>query len=496
MIYQLRSPEKTIAPRFVREWFVRLLRRLFRRTNPRTPLTLILALLIAVGFHARVSADDETPLTEPPQEQIDEALVQVTQMREALQQLEVLGDSWRPELAESLTSLARALQQINEHEQALAELERAVQISRINHGLFSLEQIPALHLQIDSHLAMEQWDDADGLRQYVFYVQSRALGQQSADLVPALIDYANWHLDAFAERRGLVPAVRLLDAYQLYAVAVALIDQHETPEIFPREAYLQQLAYISWLMQRTRVLSRTELTYSDERRIDDVWADGITGQRGRPSAFVRGQSALEEIITIRSAHMQDAAPESAVRADLLRQTAEAMLDLGDWHLLFDRRNAAYQAYREAYELLAREQPDQLASLFDRVVLIPAFEPRQGPDPRQQPSATPGQAFAPPSHLHELHERSQQEADAPDTDRAAQQYAYVTMSFDINRFGRPVNVNVVESVPADDQELRRRMVNALRDSRMRPRIREGQPVEATGLVYRFPFPIERQAAVTQ
>lgn len=412
-----------------------------------------------------------------------EAVQRVQQLRANLLAMESPGNTWRAELGETLLDLGRALQLANDHEGALEQFERAVHISRINHGLFSLQQLPAIMLQVESHLALNQWDDADGLRQYAFYVQSRTFKDSDPELIPALVDYAQWNMNAFADRRGEMPSTRLLDAYQLYSVAVALMDKHDKQLEFPKEEYLRQQAFIAWLMHRTNVLARSEAVFSSERRIDDAWADAITGQltRGRNNAFVRGEEALQKIIEIRAEHVAQADPGSAVHGELVRQQAEAVLDLADWHLLFDRRQAARGTYREAWDLVAAHEA-LTAGVFDRVVLLPSFEPRLGPSAVQNGSV--------PQHASSLQPRRPAAGM-----RQPGQYGYLTMAFDINRFGRATNVNVVDG-GSDDEEVRRRMVGALRESTLRPRIENGEPVEMTGLVYRFPYEIESVSQVTQ
>ncbi|ALO47579.1 hypothetical protein [Pseudohongiella spirulinae] len=459
-----------------RQWFTE------RDSSPRSArryirmLTGTALLMLPVPLMAQV---DETVEIE-----VDaEAVQRVQQLRASLLEMESPGDTWRAELGETLLDLGRALQHANDHEGALEQFERAVHISRINHGLFSLQQLPAIMLQVQSHLALNQWDSADGLRQYAFYVQSRTYQDSDPGLIPGLVDYAQWNMDAFADRRGEIPSTRLLDAYQLYSVAVALMDKHGKQLEFPKEEYLRQQAFIAWLMHRTNVLGRSEAVYSAERRIDDAWADGLTGEltRGRNNAFVRGEEALQKIIDIRAEHVAQADPGSAVHDELIRQQAEAVLDLADWHLLFDRRQAARSTYRDAWDLIA-EHEVATDDVFDRVVLLPSFEPRLGPSAVQNASV--------PQHASSLQPRR------PAATKQQGQYDYLTIAFDINRFGRATNVNVVDGGVDDDDRVRRRMLGALRDSLLRPRIENGEPVDMTGLVYRFPYEIEGVSQVTQ
>ncbi len=442
--------------------------------------------VLADGAEGSV-ADEVSP-------EMAEALARVEQLSAAVDDLAQLGNGWRPEIAETLLSLGRALQTTNDHDAALATLERSVHVSRINHGLFSLEQLPALQLQVESHLALGQWDEADGLRQYAFYVQSRAYGDNDPGMIPALVEYASWHMDAFADRRGEVPVVRLIDAYQLYSVALSIIDRQENPLQYPKVEYLQQLAFVSWLLHRTQALAGSNMVFSEERQVDDTWVDTLTEQkyRNRNSAFLRGEFALQEIVSIHELHVTEAAQDVAMHSDLLHQHVQALLDLADWNLLFERRQAANTIYRQAWDLLADEGPEVRKSVFDKVVLLPSFEPRIGPQQERGSPSTPerASAFAPSAGSAGAPVRNHFRDQSPDG------YDYVIMEFDINRYGRATNVNLIDKVPPHDDALKRRMVGALRDAKLRPRILDGEPVQVTGLLYRFPYEIETQTAVTQ
>src|SRR5690606_29541555 len=59
-------------------------------------------------------------------------------LRQTVASLESRGDFWDPRIAESMTSLGMLLQREGRHEEAIDALDRAAQVSRINHGLYSL----------------------------------------------------------------------------------------------------------------------------------------------------------------------------------------------------------------------------------------------------------------------------------------------------------------------------------------------------------------------
>lgn len=402
-------------------------------------------------------------------------------LEQAVATLEATGDTWHPMIAESMISLARLLQAEDNHTEALVMLERAVHISRVNHGLFSLEQGPAIKMQVQSHLALGEWPEADSLEQYHFYIHSRSLGDGNPELIPALLSYAEWHLNAFADQRGELPSARLIDAYRLYSVAMSLVDAQPQPENYPREHYLHRLAYLSWLMHRTGVQNRPETLYAKTRQVDDEWADRITAgeYRQHNNPFLQGEFVLGQIIAMREQRVGESTPGSSIQREMRKLHAEAVLDMADWNLLFDRRQRAESVYEQAWELLASEDDALKKDVFDRMVLIPSFEnfmqPEQTMELAQGSSIAMATAFSAARSVRE---------------QPRQSWPWVTMRFDLTRNGRVTNVELMESSTEINENVRRNMVMALRGSVLRPALRDGTPDITRGLVYRFPYDPER------
>jgi tetratricopeptide (TPR) repeat protein len=414
---------------------------------------------------------------------IVEGQTEQERLEQAVEALEATGDTWHPMIAESMISLARLLQADGNHTEALATLERAVHISRVNHGLFSLQQGPAIKMQVESHLALGEWEEADSLEQYHFYIHSRSLGEGNAELIPALLSYAEWHVEAFAERRGELPATRLIDAYRLYSAVMSLIDAQPEPERYPRERYLHRLAYLSWLMQRTGVQSRPETLYAKTRQVDDNWADRITdGQyRLHNNPFLQGEYVLEQIIAMRQRRVEESAPGSSIQREMKKLHAEAVLDMADWNLLFDRRQRAESVYKQAWSLLANEDEALKKDVFDRVVLIPSFENFMQPERTTELTEGGSPAMA-----------TAFSSTRPVRAESRRSWPWVTMRFDLTRNGRVTNVEVLEASTEINENVRRNMVMALRGSVIRPALRDGAPDITRGLVYRFPYDPSRIA----
>jgi tetratricopeptide (TPR) repeat protein len=403
-------------------------------------------------------------------------------LRQTVEALEAGGDTWHPLIAESMISLAQLMQNAGNHQEALSMLERAIHISRVNNGLFSLQQAPAIDMLVLSHMALGQWQEADSLRQYHFYIHSRSMQPDDPELIPALVSYAEWHLQSYVDRRvDVMPITRVIDAYQLYSVALNVADAQPEPAAWPREQFLKRMAYLAWRLSLAGPQMRPEVMYARSRQVDDEWVSRMTNGQNtlRPSTFSLGEDALKAIIASRNAHLQEALPDSSVRRDLLKQHVESVLYLADWNLLFMRRQGSAQLYQQAWAMLEGEDEELRKEVFGRVVTIPAFDEYLQPEPLEL-ATTNAPALA----------NSLTVASARATSALQQEWPWADMRFDLTRFGRVTNVELVNSSGEINDNVRRRLITGLRQTSMRPLISEAGLVASSGWLYRFPYDLSR------
>lgn len=126
--------------------------------------------------------------------------------------------------------------------------------------------------------------------------------------------------------------------------------------------------------------------------------------------------------------------------------AQTLIRIADVNLATGRRDAAYALYSRAETLLAQARTAS---------------------PLSHPSFI---SFRPPS------------AESPKGSGAG----FVLAEFSVDSQGRTRDVRIVESMPRNlAKELSARLISALRDARLRPRIHQGKPVESAGVRYRLP-----------
>jgi len=106
-----------------------------------------------------------------------------------------------PSLIEVLLDFARYQSELGQHGAAAELFERALNITRISHGLRSEQQVDVLQGLIDAHLAAGNWALADDRAHLAFYLNKRLHAPDSPEYVAALLQYGQFKQQIFAGNR-------------------------------------------------------------------------------------------------------------------------------------------------------------------------------------------------------------------------------------------------------------------------------------------------------
>ncbi len=402
------------------------------------------------------------PRTEEPQTLIPQDSPLVTELDEAmylerqdrvkahearLAELELEFGVWDRVLTGELMSLGSVLQELGEFDGALAAFTRAAHINRINYGLTSVEQIAPIERMVKTHIALNQWEEADRQQRYAFYIQSRAYDKNDPRLISALDELARWNSLTF--RQDGQPLLKLVEAYRLYHAAASLVTVHFGPSD-PR--------YVSYLKEMTQTAFRLA-AFGSQAELDRLAVSHDTLPAGaasvsritRLSGFPEGEQALSNIYQLYSSPGMRSLDDAALRR------AQAAAELGDWYLMFNRRQSAFRAYREAYDLLAEAGEDVQRQFFEPLVTLTDFL------------------------------GSEQSAESLSLSLSKElRQGYVDVSLDVSPYGRPNNVQVVAVEPANVEVAAAAVTRRIRSLGFRPRLEAGEPVPVTNARLRFPF----------
>jgi hypothetical protein len=377
----------------------------------------------------------------------------MVRLAESIQAEQTIEGTFSPGLIYDMVTLASLYQDIDDHVAAIAVLDRAKQIVRVNNGLSSLDQAEMLQKMIVSLEAMGRFGTAALERNELL---SLARGHPTDLRVGAI----------FAEvAAARVAAIRRwLD-----------VDKNARPII-----YGSGPSGMDDRFESTMALIRSGMTSAQQIYGDAIRATGINGSPGGPDLY-EIEANLMKTYWMQADHMRlffdTATSKHEIRESLdeigqksyerrvvysealLRPSTEkatALIELGDWHLLFKNDRDADAAYRRALDTLKRaavsaEQIDALFTPSPDPMLIPVFAP----------------------HLID--------------EAQAQAYSgYVDVVVDLDAYGRSDAVRVSSRSGPATSTIVRRLEKYIAKSQFRPLFVNGQRVEKNGVALRYYF----------
>jgi tetratricopeptide (TPR) repeat protein len=363
---------------------------------------------------------------------------------------ELQGGAWDQSLVEQLSALGGLQQQQGDHQTAIETLSRAMHVNRINAGLHTLDQVPVVEQMIDSYMALGDWENVDLYQNYLYFVQHKAFGGNDPRLIPVLHDLGQWNIEAFGIGFGEPLGVRLSRAQLLFGTAASMVGIHFGRNDERYVSYLRSLANSAYLValhpDYMREIGRPE--YRSQQ--DILWRQLNAPGRREPRGFQVGLDALQEIVD----YYRDLGESRYA-------LAEALVNLADWHLMFDRYRTAEEHYAQAWAILEESEnsAELLAQLFGQVVPIPTF------------------ASLPNNLL--IGSTASQE-------RVALQQDYADVRLDLTDDGAPRNVEVISpETEANSQQLSR-LRREVRLSVFRPQIVDGEMVASEGHLFRYRY----------
>lgn len=116
-----------------------------------------------------------------------------------------------PSLIEAYDDMARFYAELEDYENAIRLHTDALQIARINTGLYSFEQLPILDSLIESNSRATQWEDVDNLQELYYLINSRLYAFADPNHIAAAEDYGAWKLRLVRENLMEQSGFRLLD---------------------------------------------------------------------------------------------------------------------------------------------------------------------------------------------------------------------------------------------------------------------------------------------
>lgn len=353
-----------------------------------------------------------------------------------------------PALVAKLTRLAELYGEVGDHLFAVAALNDALQIERINHGLHSIGQVDVVERMIENQAAMGEFEEAEYWQSYMLELTWRSPGDPR---VPGILTaIADQQLDraAFELERGTQPVFSITTGFSISRPAGA-----EIPWIRPSAArglVLQARRNYRGALQSAIASGEyevPELLELESRLVDTFYYEltqsrlGGSTRRSPGSPFGGARRVLEAKIS-NARSFKD--PLAVVLA---------MMELGDWNLMYSLNGHALDDYRDAYDYaLAHGVPDAtLAAVFSPAapVPLPAFGPF---DMRYDPER--------------------------DYD------GYIDVAIGTSRYGESKDVDILETSAHDSKPIERRLRRQIAQTNYRPRFVDGELARSDRFTLRY------------
>jgi hypothetical protein len=394
-------------------------------------------------------SDPSAAATESEQQAISEEQRRAIQNYEQLVlQLQSSGGVYQEQLSEVLLSLGSTYQSLDLHTEAIAAFERSLHISRVNDGLYSLSQIVSLERLIESNGKLGNWKSLNKNYHNLYWISKRHYGANNPQMLALIDRIGRWHLKAYELMPTTESFSHLIDAEHLYNKSVEIIGLQNNKQDIRLINALYGIALTNYQIA-VHVSSAADFEeirtgYRDSNQQRRMLQEAQARQMLIQQSYIEGRDAMSRIVDIHANN-----PILPVDTHAI-----ALTHLGDWYLLFNKRNSAAAAYDQAYKLLHDDGTDQqkIDLLFGRPRTLPAIRlPLQNEE-----------------------------------DIVPENPPYVLASFDVSASGKARNIQIIESGPEDSVSLKRRARKSIAATRFRPRYENGKAVKTTDVSIRYIF----------
>ena len=353
--------------------------------------------------------------------------------------LESAHHRYHPDLVRPLTLLGDTQLARQQLDRALAAFSRALHIRRVNNGLFTPDQVAVVYKQAGALQAMGNLEEANSREEYAYEVLLKAHGPLSEEVLPGTYRLANWYRETyniFAARSLYERAMRIHEANSKNGTLSALPALKGLVFTYRQERFPLYYAgdnQSSALAAAPLQMSTRATVYSGQITINN---------------FPAAERALQRIVRIRQ---QD--PNSTPL-----QVFEAILELADWHLMWEHFKRAHTLYEFVFTQMDTLDSVDAAAYFAEPILLHMPLPADPKTPR---------------------------GSASDAGRElARLQGFIEASFRVSPNGSAQDIEIVAADPEGLMDFRSR--RSLRSSRYRPAMTNGKAVPFENQTWRHEF----------
>lgn len=372
---------------------------------------------------------------------------------DAIERIESDYGSYATELSDLYLGLGQSLLSTGDYERARDAFHRGVMVVRVNAGPNSPEQTNHLYLIANIELMLGDPDAADEILGNIHFIHSNYHGMNSPEMLPALDRIHDWYSmtrppggpdTGYADYERLIELAE--DRVRVTSAAYGA-GHPETTESYRRlgEAQFQAVRY---LMDQTMTLS-----------LDDYVAVS-SGTLYSPG--VVKVSVGEHYDAGRKAFKRYFESLMADQSSTQLRYAEALTNLGDWYLVFEKTRTSRRLYEEAYAVLA--QSEEYSELAQSYMATPQ----------------PVYFFSPEPVVFE---------EVP----AENQQLSLDVSMTVTSLGDVRYVEILNPPEVLNEEQLSAIKRQLREMPFRPALKGGEVVTTKGFIWQYQIAVQEQAS---
>ncbi len=364
---------------------------------------------------------------------------------EAIDRIEAEYGPYATELSDLYLGLGQTLINKGDFEQARDAFHRGVMVVRVNSGPNSPEQTNHLYLLANIETLLGELNVADEILHNIYFINSNYYGQDNPELLPALERIYNWYMVTRP------PGSTNLD-FDHYEKIIKLTDEAAHISELTKGKEHPDTAVAYRRLGDAQFHMVRHLTGSGMMMTPEIYVAATSGALA-PLGF-GSETVVKHYNAGRKAFTNYFESMLANKSTTPLQYAEALADLGDWFMVFERPRKSRSLYEQGYQILAENAEN--TELAERFMSLP------------QPMHFIS------NHQHGFFEGAPKEA----------QETSIDISMTVTSLGQVRNVEVLnapEGMAEDDlREIKRQMML----TPFRPAMKEGEVVTTKSFIWQF------------
>lgn len=364
---------------------------------------------------------------------------------DAIDRVESDYGPYATELSDLYLGLGQALIEAGDFEEARDAIHRGVMVQRVNAGPNSPEQTNQLFQLANVELLLGEWREADEVVRNIYFINTNYYGDTSAELLPVIDRIYTWYMLTRPPGSPNMDYINYETVIEITEEAARVSEKvngkghPETARAYQRQGDAE--------FQMVRHLTGAAMMVSPE-----LYVASTTGNMTSPG--FGADIVVKHYNAGRRAYLHFLESLAANESTTPIQYAEALADLGDWFMIFDKPRKSRSLYEQGYAILLQNDapPEVVESYMGR-----------------------------PQPMHFIfHQLPDFLVESPDAPRELQLEIQMT----VNSYGEVREVEVLNAPEGLAEEAIKQIEKQVRLTPFRPAMKQGRLVTTREFIWKY------------